>query len=838
MVAVAGVMFGLVLIARTTGDLQATDKSLVAAEASGVAGYVTTLVGSESQGTELSWADFQPGGDGLSTSSVALASATTSKTYYVDSAVGSDSNQGTTANGAWRTLEKASRATLSAGDRVLLRRGQTFVGSLQVSESGLPTAQIFVGAFGTGARPVVTGGSSCVRITGAYVTVHGIETRGCSWAGVDFGEGARFSSVAASVMTDSIVGVHLSSGAVNNRVLGNRIYDNRRMSRVTPEPNDDNGAFGVLVNGDLNEVAYNTISGHDAFSYDYGRDGAAVEIYGGQSNHIHHNLGVDNDTFTELGDPRSSGNVFGYNVVRSSLASSTFLVTRGAADGYGPIIGTKLYNNTVFMTGSQSEGFICHAGCNAQILHLRNNIIGAGLKAGYADGPIDENYNLYFRGQTQFTLGPNSIVGDPGFISGTNGVLDLKQGSRAIDSGWVSPYNRDFDGTVVPQDGNGDLRVTADIGAYEFSPPGGATPVPTSTPAATPIRTATPTPRPSATPHATPSPIPTPASPTPGGTPTGGQVVATAETASVPNSGDAADDVAIWVNKANPAHSAVIGTDKLGGLAVYDLSGRQLYYYGGIRPNNVDVRYGVSLGGAVVDVITASETDSDTILIYKINPVTRALVNIRAQARATGFGVSGLCMYNSPVSGKLYVFVTDSSGTLKQFELVITGTLIDYTLVRTLSFSSVTEGCVADDHHRTLYVSQERVALWRLSAEPSGGSVKTQVAPVNGSVLTADLEGLAIYDKKNGTGYLIASSQGSDEFVLFDRISGAQRGRFRIASGAVDGVTHTDGIDVTSDFLGSTYPTGMFVAQDDRNDTGNQNFKLVPWTVISNALRL
>jgi 3-phytase len=109
---------------------------------------------------------------------------------------------------------------------------------------------------------------------------------------------------------------------------------------------------------------------------------------------------------------------------------------------------------------------------------------------------------------------------------------------------------------------------------------------------------------------------------------------------------------------------------------------------------------------------------------------------------------------------------------------------------------------------------------------------------VNGSVLTADLEGLAIYDKGNGTGYLIASSQGSDEFVLFDRISGAQRGRFRIASGAVDGVTHTDGIDVTSDFLGSTYPTGMFVAQDDRNDTGNQNFKLVPWTVISNALRL
>jgi myo-inositol-hexaphosphate 3-phosphohydrolase len=784
---------------------------------------------------------------------VSATVSVTGRTYHVDAVNGSDSNAGTSPTSAWKTPDRATKATFAPGDRLLLRRGQTFAGAVHIAESGLPASPIYVGAFGIGLPPVITGGSSCVRISGSYVFVNGLHLRDCSWAGVTLDGGARFNSVIGSLMSSSIVGVHLSNGSSNNRVLANRIIDNTKMSKLTPEPNDDSGAFGVLLNGDLNEIAYNTISGHDTFSYDYGRDGAAVEIFGGQSNHIHHNYATNNDAFSELGNPRSAGNFFGYNLVRSSLTTSTFLVTRGAQDRNGPVAGTRLINNTVVLTGAQSQGFICHGGCTAETLYLRNNIIDAVMKAGYADGPIDENYNLYYHGQTQFTIGPNSVVADPAFISGSGGDFDLRPGSRAIDTGANSPYLKDFEGKAVPQDGNGDSRLTADIGAFEFSPGGtpppptptpsptrvaSPTPTPTRTPAptATPRPTATPTPAPSATPTRTPTVGPTPTqTPTVPGSAT---VVATAETDAVPDSGDAADDPAIWVNPTNPALSAVIGTNKLGGLAVYDLNGRQLRYYGGIEPNNVDVRYGFNLGGAAADIVTASETSSDTILIYRIDPATRALVNVRTQARATGFGISGLCMYKSPASGRFYVFVSDSSGNVKQFELFAVGSTIDYGLVRTLAFGSMTEGCVADDYHHALYISQEDVALWKLSAEPAGGSAKTQVAAVNGSVLTADLEGLAVYDKGSGAGYLIASSQGSDDFVVFDRRTGVQRGRFKIAGGAIDGVTHTDGIDVTSAVLGPLFSVGLFIAQDDRNDTGNQNFKIVPWSTVAVSLQL
>ena len=869
----AAVAFALTLtgsvITWATTDHESPDKQISTEEAVAEersAPVVTFQAVLEGLGTPKeslgSWTEAQAG-DLASIQAVAATATATAKTYYLDAVNGSDSNAGTSPAGAWRSVGRASQATFQPGDRLLLRRGQTFNGSLSISESGASGTPIFIAAFDSGSRPVITAGGSCVKVSGSYVVVHSLELRDCAWAGVEFSGGATFNTVVASVMSANVAGVYLASGSSNNRVLANRIADNTKMSRLTPEPNDDNGAFGVLANGDLNEIAYNTISGHDTFSYDYGRDGAAVEVYGGQSNHIHHNLALNNDTFSELGNSRSHTNIYGYNVVLSSLATSTFLVTRGGQSGYGPVNGTRLYNNTVSLTGAQSQGFVCHGGCTTDILYLRNNIIGAGWKAGYADGPIDEDYDLFFRGNTQFTVGAHSIVGDPGFIDGVGGKFDLLAGSRAIDAGAYSPYGKDFRGQLVPLDGNGDSRLTADIGAFEYSPVAGfptltpspiktASPTPTSTP-----KPATPTPTPSLTPTAVPTPTPTPRpvtpaptrTPSPAAAPTptpvpipppanSGPVVASAETNPVPNAGDAADDPAIWVNPSNPALSAVIGTDKLGGLAVYDLSGRQLYYYGGIRPNNVDLRYGFNLGGTQVDIVTASETDSDTILIYRIDPATRALVNIRAQARHTGFGVSGLCMYESPASGRVYVFVSDSSGTVKQFELFVTGGAVDYTLVRTLSFGSVTEGCIADDYRQAMYVSQEDVALWRLSAEPTGGSVKTQVAPVDGSVLTADVEGLAIYDKGNGAGYLIASSQGSDDFAVFDRQSSQYRGRFKIVSAGIDGVTHTDGIDVTSAQLTAGYSTGLFVAQDDRNDAGNQNFKLVPWSAIALALKL
>jgi phosphatidylinositol-3-phosphatase len=168
-----------------------------------------------------------------------------------------------------------------------------------------------------------------------------------------------------------------------------------------------------------------------------------------------------------LGNPRSADNTFAYNLVRSGLQSSTFLVTRGGQSSLGPVLGTRVYNNTVYFTGSSSQGFVCYAGCSPDVLSMRNNIIQAVWKVGYADAPLDEDNDVFYRGILQFTKGSHSIVASPQFVNATNQDFHLAAASPAVDRGVEEGYTRDLDYNSVPTDGNGDGLAVPDAGVFE-----------------------------------------------------------------------------------------------------------------------------------------------------------------------------------------------------------------------------------------------------------------------------------------------------------------------------------------------------------------------------------
>ena len=60
------------------------------------------------------------------------------------------------------------------------------------------------------------------------------------------------------------------------------------------------------------------------------------------------------------------------------------------------------------------------------------------------------------------------------------------------------------------------------------------------------------------------------------------------------------------------------------------------------------------------------------------------------------------------------------------------------------------------------------------------------------------------------------------------------------AARGIDGSSETDGLEVLSANLGGPYAGGIFIAQDGRNIAPQeyQNFKLVPWSSIAEALNL
>ncbi len=322
-------------------------------------------------------------------------------------------------------------------------------------------------------------------------------------------------------------------------------------------------------------------------------------------------------------------------------------------------------------------------------------------------------------------------------------------------------------------------------------------------------------------------------------------VTATVETVPMQDVEDAADDPAIWIDSENPANSVIIGTNKQRGLGVYALDGKLLAFRDDGRMNNVDLRQNVSFGSLTMDIVAATNRTNQTIALYVMDRATRSLAP--AAPIASGMGDPyGVCLYHSK-TGDLYVIANDSdTGNYVQWRLSSPdGTAITSERVRAFTAGSQAEGCVADDLTGDLFVSEEDVGIWAYGAEPTDGDKRSSVDTVAGGHLTADSEGISLVDEGNGGGYIIASSQGSNSYTVYDRVAPhAFKGAFIIGDGAIDGVAETDGLDVTAANLGTAFPGGVFIAQDGFNTDGpskaaaNQNFKLVPWPAIRDALKL
>ncbi|MFJ6313028.1 phytase [Pseudarthrobacter oxydans] len=328
--------------------------------------------------------------------------------------------------------------------------------------------------------------------------------------------------------------------------------------------------------------------------------------------------------------------------------------------------------------------------------------------------------------------------------------------------------------------------------------------------------------------------------PTPTPTSTAPAVLSALETESFSGSGDISDDSAIWVDQNTPANSAVVADKKSssgGGIGVFGMDGKLIHFRGDGMIGNVDLRTGFSLGGNSVVLVGANNRTNNTLAIYTLNTATRTLTPVAARSIATFSPNYGFCLYRSSVSGKFYAFVTPYvSGSIQQFELFDNGAgLVDATLVRSIPINSITEGCVADDGLGHLYIAQEDVALWKYGAEPGTGSSRVSVDTAGGGRLVADIEGLSIEYGPSGTGRIFVSSQGDSTIALYDRAgNNAFLTKFSIgASGTVDAVTRTDGLDVTPLNAGPQFENGLLVVHDEEN-TGStsSNLKYVPLSSV------
>ena len=167
--------------------------------------------------------------------------------YYIDPA-GNDSNSGTSPATPWQSLGKVNGTVFQPGDNVLFKRGGTWFGTLSPQGSGNSTSQITLGAYGTGAKPLINGNGNWAVITLSSQSY---------WTIQDF----EVTNPASNDSSRSGIRVDWSgSGTMRGiNLLNNDVHDVRGIKNVNDGGRNNGGIFfwinepgkadGVLIQG-------------------------------------------------------------------------------------------------------------------------------------------------------------------------------------------------------------------------------------------------------------------------------------------------------------------------------------------------------------------------------------------------------------------------------------------------------------------------------------------------------------------------------------------------------------------------------------------------------------
>lgn len=304
--------------------------------------------------------------------------------YYIDAIDGNDNRDGLSPQNAWQTLEKASKGDYQAGDKILLKGGQTFTGSLILnSVSGQPGSPILISSFG-GERAIISSGDSaavlanncdfmvvknlvCIgsgRLSGNYASgidfrqcrnliIDSIDVSGYLYSGINTKGGSDIRITNVYSHENGSCGINVSAGSSGNDNSQKSVLRNVYIGYSVAENNpgcpaikNNHSGNGILVGGVTNA----TIEYCEAMNngWDMPREGngpVGIWIYMSDSVVIQHCYSHHNKTSTKGAD--GGGFDFDGGVTNSILQYNFSMYNEGAGYGMFQYAGAKVWNNNI-----------------------------------------------------------------------------------------------------------------------------------------------------------------------------------------------------------------------------------------------------------------------------------------------------------------------------------------------------------------------------------------------------------------------------------------------------------------------------------------------------------
>jgi parallel beta-helix repeat protein len=404
--------------------------------------------------------------------------------YYVDQTAGNDANAGTSDTAPWKTLAKVSGFTFPAMSNILLKRGETWAEQLT-----LPRSNLYLGNYGSGALPIITGSNirdhcidsvgknniiidgisasntvwetinivTCINavvknctsalggnaaimmeaVTGFDVfnnTITGSNGNGISVVGCTGGEVRNNDVAACGIVTDDRSCISLYTGNSNIFVHNNLCHDSSNAGAV--------GTRGIIVDTN-NDAGTNYVYANRC----YNCDGSGILVESSNNQQIYYNVCYGNGS-----TPNWNDGIKFLNSTGGLCYNNTCYGNRNSSIRCRNSVGVTIKNNIGWQTGNVclvAEG-------TTPTTHIvdYNNWYGVANEYDWG-GTTYANAAAFFAATGQ---GGHDFNTDPVCVATYNFHLQVTSPCRAAGVG--VGLTADYDGATVP--------ATPDIGAYQY----------------------------------------------------------------------------------------------------------------------------------------------------------------------------------------------------------------------------------------------------------------------------------------------------------------------------------------------------------------------------------
>lgn len=304
------------------------------------------------------------------------------------------------------------------------------------------------------------------------------------------------------------------------------------------------------------------------------------------------------------------------------------------------------------------------------------------------------------------------------------------------------------------------------------------------------------------------------------------------------------DDPSIWINPEDATKSLIVGTDKDtdGGLYMYDLNGKIVKKSITLkRPNNVDIAYGLMVGGKKTDVAVTTERESNKIRVFSLpdlEPIDNGGIDVfTGEAERDPMGIALYTQTKDSLTS-IYAIVGRKSGPsgsyLWQYDLAgnDNGTVTAKVVRKFGNYSGnkEIEAIAVDNELGVVYCCDEGKGIRKYKADPQGGN--EELAFFGQNDFKEDHEGIAIYKATDSTGYILVSNQQANTFMVYPREGmNGNPNEYKLLAEIPTSTIECDGADAASLNLGSKFPKGMLVAM-----SNGMTFHYYDWNTIQKLI--